>query len=65
MYDVTIGQIYNPSVPLPLQKSPRMRVDTNQMDHFISFITATSFKTSLLASGSYIFRLVKFWRHPM
>ncbi|CAH3144910.1 unnamed protein product, partial [Porites evermanni] len=31
---------YGRGVPLPLQKSPRMRVDTNQLDHFISFITS-------------------------
>ena len=31
---------YGQGVPLPLQKSPRMRVDTNQLDHFISFITS-------------------------
>ena len=31
---------YGRGVPLPLQKSPRMCVDTNQLDHFISFITS-------------------------
>ena len=30
---------YGRGVPLPLQQSP-MRVDTNQLDHFISFITS-------------------------
>lgn len=31
---------YGRGVPLPLKKSPRMRVDTIQLDHFISFITS-------------------------
>ena len=31
---------YGRGVPLPLKKSPRMRVDTSQLDHFISFITS-------------------------
>ncbi|PFX12931.1 putative RNA-directed DNA polymerase from transposon BS [Stylophora pistillata] len=30
---------YGRGVPLPLRKSPRMCVDSNQLDHFISFIT--------------------------
>lgn len=31
---------YGRGVPLPLQKSPRMRVETDQLDHFITFITS-------------------------
>ena len=31
---------YGRGVPLPLQKSPRMRVDTGQLDHFLTFIVS-------------------------
>lgn len=31
---------YGRGVPLPLQKSPRMRVDTDQLDHFLTFIVS-------------------------
>ena len=31
---------YGRGVPLPLQKSPRMRVETDQLDHFLTFITS-------------------------
>ena len=31
---------YGRGVPLPLQKSPRMRVDKDQLDHFLTFIVS-------------------------
>ena len=31
---------YGRGVPLPLQKSPRMRVDTDKLDHFLTFIVS-------------------------
>ena len=31
---------YGRGVPLPLQKSPRMRVETDQLDHFLTFIVS-------------------------
>lgn len=31
---------YGRGVPLPLRKSPRMRVDTDQLDHFLTFIVS-------------------------
>lgn len=31
---------YGRGVPLPLNKSPRMRVDSSQLDHFLTFITS-------------------------
>lgn len=32
---------YGRGVPLPLDKSPRMRVNMDQLDHFLSFITSS------------------------
>ena len=32
---------YGRGVPLPLNKSPRMRVNVDQLDHFLSFITSS------------------------
>ena len=31
---------YGGGVPLPLNKSPRLRVDSSQLDHFLTFITS-------------------------
>ena len=33
---------YGRGVPLPLNKSPRMQVDSSQLDHFLTFITSLS-----------------------
>ena len=56
---------YGRGVPLPLQKSPRMRVDKDQLDHFLTFIVSPHAIQDLpfnLGSVTGIFHRVKFWK---